>query len=106
MCRCNAGAVRCVRGSGAFEGFDNRDRIERSLQRSINHGNECLVSPTSQKTFTFVLPNDLKIGLQTVRARDGVSEAEQIRRAITAWLKLQGITSKAGRKRAAAGKRP
>ena len=66
----------------------------------------CLVSPTSQKTFTFVLPNDLKIGLQTVRARDGVSEAEQIRRAITAWLKLQGIAGKTERKRAATRRRP
>jgi hypothetical protein len=63
------------------------------------------VSPTSQKTFTFVLPSELKIGLQTVRARDGVSEAEQIRRAIAAWLKLQGVKIKTGRKRAATRKR-
>jgi hypothetical protein len=44
------------------------------------------MSPTNQKTFTFVIPGLLKEGLQKVKERDGITEAEQIRRAIVAWL--------------------
>ena len=39
-------------------------------------------------------------GLQEVRQRDGVAITEQVRRAITAWLKLKGVTVKTERKRA------
>ncbi len=44
------------------------------------------MSPSSLKTYTFVLPEDLKKGLQRVKERDGMSEAEQIRRAIGWYL--------------------
>lgn len=44
------------------------------------------MSPTNQKTFTFVLPDDLKRGLQRVKERDGISEGEQIRRAVGWYL--------------------
>ncbi|MGC4083672.1 MAG: hypothetical protein QM736_16580 [Vicinamibacterales bacterium] len=50
------------------------------------------MSPTTGKTFTFVIPPQLKRGLQQVRERDGVSEAEQIRRGIAMWLESKGIT--------------
>jgi hypothetical protein len=43
------------------------------------------------KTFTFALPPDLKAGLQTVKGRDGLTEAEQIRRAIKMWLESRGV---------------
>jgi predicted DNA-binding protein len=43
------------------------------------------------KTFTFTLPDDLKAGLQAVKERDGLTEAEQIRRAIAAWLESRGV---------------
>lgn len=56
------------------------------------------------KTFTFALPEHLKAGLQAVKERDGLSEAEQIRRAIGMWLEAKGI--KADRKRASTRKRP
>ena len=56
------------------------------------------MSPTIQKTFTFVLPDDLKDGLRAVRERDGVSEAEQIRRGIRMWLESKGM-AKASRLR-------
>ena len=56
------------------------------------------------KTFTFVIPPELKSGLQTVRERDGITEAEQIRRAIRMWLESKGV--KADRKRADTRKRP
>jgi predicted DNA-binding protein len=56
------------------------------------------------KTFTFALPNDLKAGLQAVKERDGLTEAEQIRRAIAAWLQSRGVI-KAERKRPASRRR-
>ncbi len=48
---------------------------------------------TQSKTFTFAISDELKRGLQTVRERDGISEAEQIRRAIQMWLESRGLTS-------------
>ena len=56
------------------------------------------------KTFTFYIPDDLKAGLQAIKQRDGVAEAETIRRAIRAWIEAKGI--KADRKRGATRKRP
>ena len=56
--------------------------------------------------FTFGITDELKAGLQAVKERDGISEAEQIRRAIEAWLKSKGVTKKTGRKRAVTRKRP
>lgn len=61
------------------------------------------MAPVS-KTFTFAIPEDLKAGLQAVRERDGISEAEQIRRAIAMWLNSKGV--KTDRKRARTRKRP
>jgi hypothetical protein len=49
------------------------------------------MSPTSQKTFTFVLPDQLKEGLRQVRKRDGVSDAEEIRRGIRMWLEAKSV---------------
>ena len=43
------------------------------------------------KTFTFAITDELKTGLQAVKERDGISEAEQIRRAIAKWLDSKGI---------------
>ena len=63
------------------------------------------MTPTT-KTFTFALPNDLKAGLRAIKDRDGLPEAEQIRRAITAWLETRGVTVKSDRKRATTRKRP
>lgn len=42
------------------------------------------------KTFTFAIPEDLKAGLELVTTRDGIPAAEQIRRAIAAWLEAKG----------------
>jgi hypothetical protein len=50
------------------------------------------VSPTTGKTFTFLIPPELKRALQQVRERDGIPEAEQIRRGIALWLESKGIT--------------
>ncbi len=48
---------------------------------------------TQSKTFTFAISEELKRGLQTVRERDGISEAEQIRRGIQMWLESRGLAS-------------
>jgi hypothetical protein len=57
------------------------------------------------KTFTFALPNTLKSGLQKVKECDGLPEAEQIRRAIAAWLKSRGVSVQGERKPATTRKR-
>ena len=54
------------------------------------------------KTFTFHISDEMKAALQAVRQRDGISEAEQIRRGVQMWLDSRGVThKKAERKRAA-----
>lgn len=60
---------------------------------------------TPKKTFTFAISDDLKRGLTAVRERDGISEAEQIRRGIQMWLESKGVNAKAERKRAATRRR-
>jgi predicted DNA-binding protein len=57
------------------------------------------------KTFTFALPDDMKAGLQVIKERDGITEAEQIRRAIAKWLNEKGVVTKTERKRAVTRKR-
>jgi hypothetical protein len=39
-----------------------------------------------KKTFTFAIPHEMKAALQRIRDRDGIAEAEQIRRGIAMWL--------------------
>ena len=62
------------------------------------------MTPAS-KTFTFAISDALKVGLQAVKQRDGVSEAEQIRRAIAMWLESKGVMHKTERKRGDTRKR-
>jgi hypothetical protein len=62
-----------------------------------------MMTPAS-KTFTFAIPDALKAGLQAVKERDGISEAEQIRRALAAWLEAKGVMQ-TERKRPASRKR-
>ncbi len=55
---------------------------------------------TPTKTFTFVIPAEMKEGLRAIRERDGISEAEQIRRGVQMWLDSKGaVMQKAARKR-------
>lgn len=60
---------------------------------------------TSRKLTTFYIDLDLSEALKTVKERDGVPEAEQIRRAVREWFEKRGML-KAERKRAATRKRP
>ena len=62
------------------------------------------MSPT-KKPFTFHISAEMKAALTRIRERDGIAEAEQIRRGIQLWLDTRGDT-KAERKRAGTRKRP
>src|SRR5262249_11122512 len=53
----------------------------------------------ARKPYTFYLDADLQEGLRQVKERDGVSESEQIRRAIRLWLEEQGVNKPAVRSR-------
>jgi Arc/MetJ-type ribon-helix-helix transcriptional regulator len=55
---------------------------------------------TPKKTFTFAIPDEMKKGLEAVRERDGISEAEQIRRGVQMWLESKGVKAKAASRRA------
>ena len=57
-----------------------------------------------QKTFTFAISDEMKAALSVIRERDGISEAEQIRRGVKMWLDSKGV--KTERKRAATRRRP
>jgi hypothetical protein len=57
----------------------------------------------SPKTrYGFWIDNELRVGLRTVKERDGVLESEQIRRAIRAWLEKRGVKVKTARTRGSA----
>ena len=43
-----------------------------------------------KKTFTFAISDEMKGALTTIRERDGIPEAEQIRRGIQMWLDSRG----------------
>lgn len=58
-----------------------------------------------RKLCNFLIDPDLAAGLKAVKTRDGVTESEQIRRAIRHWLSGKGVM-KTGRKRVVPRKRP
>ena len=54
---------------------------------------------TTRSRYTFFIDQDQREALAVVKERDGISESEQIRRAIKGWLEQKGVM-KADRKRA------
>lgn len=58
-----------------------------------------------RKLYNFLIDPDLAEGLKAVKTRDGISEGEQVRRAIRDWLSRKGVM-KSGRKRVAPRERP
>ncbi len=48
-----------------------------------------------RKMHTFYLDPELSAGLKTVKDRDGISESEQVRRAVRLWLDSKGVKVKA-----------
>jgi hypothetical protein len=62
-------------------------------------------SVTPRNRYTFFIDDDQRQALTAIKARDGISESEQIRRAIKAWVDAKGV-SKSGRKRAQTRRQP
>ncbi len=56
---------------------------------------------TPRKLQNFYLDPELSEGLKAVKDRDGISEAEQVRRAIREWLEKKGVIKKAASRHAA-----
>jgi hypothetical protein len=56
------------------------------------------VSPKNR--YTFVIDHEERAALTAIKARDGISESEQIRRAIRAWIDQRGVTKTALRRAA------
>jgi len=52
----------------------------------------------SRWLFNFIISDDLAEGLKTVKERDGISESEQVRRAVAAWLATKGVRVAAEKK--------
>ena len=46
---------------------------------------------TPRRLYNFRIDPELEAGLKAVKARDGISESEQIRRALLEWLKQKGV---------------
>lgn len=53
---------------------------------------------TPRKLHNFYLDPELSEGLKAVKDRDGVSEAEQVRRAVREWLERKGVLKKTAKK--------
>ena len=49
---------------------------------------------TPKSRFHFHIDDDQREALRAVKERDGIPEAEQIRRAIDAWLEQKGVSPK------------
>lgn len=52
------------------------------------------VTPRRRKLYSFWIDPEQKEGLKRIKARDGVPESEQIRRAIDRWLATKGVKKK------------
>src|SRR5262245_15227308 len=57
-----------------------------------------------RKLYTFAIDPDLAHALKQVKARDGVAESEQVRRALRTWFERRGVL-KPERKRTATRRR-
>ncbi|MFN2447456.1 MAG: hypothetical protein ABR606_17960 [Vicinamibacterales bacterium] len=61
---------------------------------------------TPRSRYTFFIDEDQRAALAAIKERDGISESEQIRRAVKAWIAQKDVTTKTERKRASTRKRP
>jgi len=53
---------------------------------------------TPRRLYNFRIDEDLDEGLKAVKDRDGISESEQIRRAVREWLQRKGVLQSAPRR--------
>lgn len=61
---------------------------------------------TPRTRYNFFIDAEAREGLRAVKEKDGIPEAEQIRRAIAEWLERRGVTKKAGPRRAVTRRKP
>jgi hypothetical protein len=63
---------------------------------------ECrlLGTVTPRNRYTFFIDDDQRRALTQIKERDGISESEQIRRAIKAWIETRTVTVKTPNRRA------
>ena len=59
---------------------------------------------TPKRVYSFMIDPELAEALKEIKERDGISEAEQIRRALRAWFTEKGVMQ-TERKRASTRKR-
>jgi hypothetical protein len=59
----------------------------------------------TRKRYSFWINDTQADGLKAVKAAEDMSESEQIRHALTVWLKKKGVLKKPKRKRAGTRKR-
>lgn len=52
----------------------------------------------SRKRYSFWIEDEQAAGLKLVKDRDGISESEQIRRALNEWLRMKGAIKAAPRR--------
>jgi hypothetical protein len=52
-----------------------------------------MLSVTPRNRYTFYLEDDDRDALRAIKQRDGISESEQIRRAIKTWIQARGGTT-------------
>jgi dsRNA-specific ribonuclease len=61
---------------------------------------------TPRFRYTFFIDPEVRAALAAIKARDGIPESEQIRRAINRWIEERGeVSPKTARKRAVTRKR-
>jgi hypothetical protein len=53
---------------------------------------------TPRRLYNFRIDPELDAGLKAVKERDGISESEQIRRAILEWLQKKGVMKAQGKR--------
>ena len=58
-----------------------------------------------KRVYSFMIDPALADALKMVKERDGISEGEQIRRALATWFAEKGVKVKSDRKRASTRKR-
>jgi hypothetical protein len=51
-----------------------------------------------RRLFNFIITDVMADGLKAVKERDGISESEQVRRAVAAWLEAKGVSPKSEQK--------
>lgn len=66
----------------------------------------CIITPMSPRIrYNLFLDEHQRDALRRIKARDGIPESEQIRRALDEWLERRGEKRKTERRRAATRKR-